>query len=81
MNTLNKRAYLRRIEALKNRTASTLIVCTMPSGEKQTIKRKRLLEICTEAINGISSPETETLLASVSDNSGTRLVELLQMLL
>ena len=77
---MNKRAYLKRIEALKSRTASTAIIFVMPDNSRQTIKRSRLLEICNTAVNGIGSPETETLLTSVSDNSGTRLIELLQML-
>jgi hypothetical protein len=80
MNTFNKKGYLKRIEALKSRTTSMLIVCTMPDNSKRTLKRNQLLKVWTEAVHGISSSETETLLTSVSDNSGTRMAELLQML-
>jgi hypothetical protein len=77
---MDKRAYLKRIAALQARTTSTVIVCTMRDNTNKTIKRNKLLEICNRAVDGISSPETETLLASVADNSGTRLIELLKML-
>lgn len=81
MSTFNKKSYLKRIEALKSRTTSTLIVCTMPDDSKRTFKRNQLLKVWTDAVMGIASPETETLLKSVSDNSGTKMVELLQMLI
>jgi hypothetical protein len=77
---MNKRAHLKRIEALESRTNSTLITFVMADKSRQAIKRERLLEICTEAVNGIRSLETETLLSSVSDNSDTKIIELLQML-
>jgi hypothetical protein len=80
MSTLNKRAYLRRIEALKSRTGSTVIIFTMPDNSRKTLRRRRFLEICTEAVNGINSPETAILLSAVADDSGTRVNELLQML-
>jgi hypothetical protein len=76
---MNKRAYLKRIEALKSRVNQKVITFVMADNSRRTMERDRFCDAVSEAILGINSPETETLLASVSDNSGSQLVELVKM--
>jgi hypothetical protein len=76
---MNKRAYLKRIEALKARVNQKVITCVMADGSRRTIERSCFLETISEAMLGTISLESEMITASVHDNSGSCLVELLKM--
>jgi hypothetical protein len=76
---MNKRTMIRRIEALRSRVNLKIVTFVMTDNSRRTMERDRFCDAVSEAILGINSPETETLLASVSDNSGSQLVELVKM--
>lgn len=79
---MNTSGLLRRIKKLEVKGIprdNNRVYFKMPSGITRTLPKNRISQIYSDAFYGKVSDETSIVLSAVSDNSGGRMRELLQM--
>lgn len=70
----------KRLQKLQTNVGSNNVCLTLADGTHRYMKIQTLFTTFANSAVGTTTPETEIILASVSDNSGTKLAELLKAL-
>ena len=70
---------LKRLQKLESNSQHKSILFKMPDGSIQKLPHKDFLDICGQAIYGVTSPQTDIVSNAVSCNETGRLLELMHM--
>ena len=68
----------KRLQKLQANVGSNTVRFEMPDKSYRFMRQQTLFDTFANSVLGTTTPETEIVLASVSDNSGTQLAELLK---
>lgn len=68
----------RRLTRLQTTVGNNTVRFEMPDKSYRFMRQQALFETFANSVIGTTTPETEIMLASISDNSGTKLAELLK---
>lgn len=71
----------KRLEKLQQQSGNKFVRFTMPDSTTRTMHIDVMFSTFCDAVVGVVATEAEIMLASISDNSGTRLSELLKAIL
>lgn len=71
----------KRLQKLQTNVGSNTVRFEMPDGGYRFMHIQTLFDTFSNSVWGTIMPETKIILGSVSDNSGTRLAELLKAVL
>jgi len=77
MPTLNE--LRKRLAKLETGANGNVVLLTALDKTIRRMKAKRFYEVCCEAVYGVNSEETAIVLSAVADTSGSKIRELLQM--
>lgn len=73
---MNISRLLKRLEQLESTTSSKVITFKMPDGSFNKLPSKDYLKVCTDAVYGVVSPQTDIVRNAVSCNESGNVLEL-----